>query len=406
MSEIEHYNKQINIIKNNNIKPRLDVLDGLRGVASMIVVIFHFFEVYSFGDPMKQILNHGYLAVDFFYLLSGFVIGYAYDDRWNKMSCFDFYKRRLIRLHPMVIAGTFFGVGYYFYSESELFPLIESISPFKLLLAIIFSLLNIPTPECLDIRGFREINSIIPTSWTLQFEYLINILYSIIIRRLNTFIIFILTILSSLMIINLTLNLDVFNILKGRDFRMYTVIGGWELTHCELYIGFARLFYPFFAGYLLFRLKVQIKIKYSFFITSLLLTMSLCFPRVGGDNGIINGIYESIVILFIFPLIIIIGAGSVEQNKIIIKFCNFFGELSYPLYITHYPLVYCNNSWNYSHIKDKLFNKIGISIGTSMIIFFNAYATLKLFDEPVRKWLTNKFLNKEKKLVETEKKED
>lgn len=50
-------------------------------------------------------INHGYLAVDFFFLLSGFVIGYAYDDRWHKMSTSDFFKRRLIRLQPMVING-------------------------------------------------------------------------------------------------------------------------------------------------------------------------------------------------------------------------------------------------------------------------------------------------------------
>ena len=84
-------------------KQRYEILDGLRGVAAIIVIIFHFFELYSFGNPAKQIVNHGYLAVDFFYVLSGFVIGYAYDDRWDRMSYWDFYKRRLIRLHPMVI---------------------------------------------------------------------------------------------------------------------------------------------------------------------------------------------------------------------------------------------------------------------------------------------------------------
>ena len=66
-------------------KPRYEILDGLRGVASMIVVAFHLFETYS-GNPVHQILNHGYLAVDFFFVLSGFVVGYAYDDRWDRMS--------------------------------------------------------------------------------------------------------------------------------------------------------------------------------------------------------------------------------------------------------------------------------------------------------------------------------
>lgn len=380
-------------------KPRFDILDGLRGIASIIVIIFHFFEVYSFGNPAEQkVINHGYLAVDFFYLLSGFVIGYAYDDRWNKMSYIDFYKRRLIRLHPMVIAGTFFGIGYYFLSESEAFPLVETISPIKLILAIIFCLLNIPTPVCLDVRGYNEINALISTSWTLQFEYLINILYSLIIRRLHTYIIAILSLLSAFLTINLTLNLDVFGVLKERELRRYTVIGGWELSSCELYIGFARLFYPFFVGYLIFRLKLKIKIKYSFLITSLLLTIVLCFPRIGGDNWIINGIYESVIILVIFPLIIMIGAGTTQINNNIIKLCNILGELSYPLYITHYPLVHCFMAWNCYHSKDKLFNKIGLSIGTSMLIIFNAYAALKLFDEPVRKWLINKYILKEKKI--------
>ena len=99
-----------------------------------------------------------------------------------------------------------------------------------------------------------------------------------------------------------------------RELRRYTVIGGWELSSCELYIGFARLFYPFFVGYLIFRLKLKIKIKYPFLITSLLLAIVLCFPRIGGDNWIINGIYESVIILVIFPLIIMVGAGA-KKNK-------------------------------------------------------------------------------------------
>ena len=77
-------------------KPRYAILDGLRGVAAVIVVAFHLFETYSKG-PAYQILNHGYLAVDFFFVLSGFVIGYAYDNRWGKMSTLAFFKRRLIR---------------------------------------------------------------------------------------------------------------------------------------------------------------------------------------------------------------------------------------------------------------------------------------------------------------------
>lgn len=105
-------------------KPRYAILDGLRGVAAVIVVAFHLFETYSKG-PAYQILNHGYLAVDFFFVLSGFVIGYAYDNRWGKMSTLAFFKRRLIRLHPMVIMGSAIGALLFYFGNCERFPLID-----------------------------------------------------------------------------------------------------------------------------------------------------------------------------------------------------------------------------------------------------------------------------------------
>ena len=86
-------------------KNHYEILDGLRGVAAVMVVLFHLFETFTGGNHLIQIINHGYLAVDFFFVLSGFVIGYAYDNRWAKMTLGGFFKRRLIRLHPMIILG-------------------------------------------------------------------------------------------------------------------------------------------------------------------------------------------------------------------------------------------------------------------------------------------------------------
>ena len=375
-------------------KPRYEILDGLRGIAAIIVVIFHFFELYSWGYPEEQIINHGYLAVDFFYVLSGFVIGYAYDDRWDKMSLWDFYKRRLIRLHPMVIASTLIGVCYFFLQECQIMENIQNSEPVVFFITIFMSLLMIPTPRNFDVRGFHESNGFNSPTWTLHYEYLSNILYSLIIRRLNSIIIAIITFFSSFLTINLVLNFDVFNVLKEREERKYTIIGGWEISSCEIYIGFARLLYPFFCGYLISRLKVSIKIPYSFWICSILLSLCLCFPRVGGKKGMYNGIYESIIIIIIFPLIVIIGAGGNVKNKKIINLCKFLGEFSYPLYITHYPIIYWNMTWLELHKNQPIFNLIGISVGSFFIIMFNTYAVIKLYDEPFRKWLTKKFLIK------------
>lgn len=74
-----------------------------------MVIFYHVFEAFA-TSPIDQRFNHGYLAVDFFFILSGFVIGYAYDDRWKTMTTKDFIKRRLIRLHPMVVLGAVLGV--------------------------------------------------------------------------------------------------------------------------------------------------------------------------------------------------------------------------------------------------------------------------------------------------------
>lgn len=76
-------------------KPHYNILDGFRGVAALTVVWFHIFEAFA-TSHIDQRINHGYLAVDFFFILSGFVMGYAYDDRWKTMSLKEFFKRRII----------------------------------------------------------------------------------------------------------------------------------------------------------------------------------------------------------------------------------------------------------------------------------------------------------------------
>ena len=69
----------------SDTKAHYDLLDGLRGVAALMVIWYHIFEGYAFaGGSIIETFNHGYLAVDFFFILSGFVIGYAYDDRWGR----------------------------------------------------------------------------------------------------------------------------------------------------------------------------------------------------------------------------------------------------------------------------------------------------------------------------------
>ncbi len=92
-----------------SLSPRYELLDGLRGVAALMVIIYHVGECFA-TSVRDQWCNHGYLAVDFFFVLSGFVIGYAYDGRWRKgMTAGRFMLRRVIRLQPMVVMGVVLG---------------------------------------------------------------------------------------------------------------------------------------------------------------------------------------------------------------------------------------------------------------------------------------------------------
>ena len=147
-------------------KRHYEILDGLRGVASILVVIFHVFEAFAGGDRFRQIINHGYLAVDFFFLLSGFVVAYAYDDRWGKMTQWDFYKRRLVRLQPMVIMGSVIGAAFFYFQAGPVFPLIAGTPVWEMLLVMVVGCTLIPLPISMDIRGWQEMHPLNGPAWS------------------------------------------------------------------------------------------------------------------------------------------------------------------------------------------------------------------------------------------------
>lgn len=377
-------------------KPRFEILDGLRGVAAMIVVAFHLFETYSSG-PRDQILNHGYLAVDFFFLLSGFVIGYAYDDRWGKMSTWDFFKRRLIRLQPLVVLGSLIGAFWFYFSAAPGFELVMQTPWWKLLIVLVMGSLMIPVPPCMDIRGWKEINPLNGAQWSLLWEYIGNILYALVVRRLGTIALSVLVFLSAFLTIDLAMNLDVFGFLAVRDYAKYTMIGGFGLSPDQIYIGVCRLFYPFFGGLLLYRLsKLRINLHRGAMLwCSLAVALTLVVPSLGGDaHPWINGLYCALVILFVYPAIVAAGAGSPLKGKKTTAVCKFLGTISYPLYITHYPMIYVQMNWAARHADAPLSVHIWVSVSIFIAAIAVAYASVKLYDAPIRSWLSDKFTSR------------
>lgn len=375
-------------------KPRYEILDGLRGVAAVMVVLFHLLETYSKG-PAFQIINHGYLAVDFFFLLSGFVIGYAYDDRWNKMTIWGFFKRRIVRLQPMVVMGTVIGAALYGFGQCEGFPLVGTTPGWKVLLAFVMGCLMIPCGPKMDIRGWQETNSFNGPNWTLTWEYLANILYALVLRHLPKFILALLAAGAAFCTLDICLNWNVFGLLtEARTPQIYTVIGGWTLNPEQMYIGLTRLFYPFLCGLLLSRIGKFIKAKGGFWWCSIILATLLAIPCIGGEGSILNGVYNAVCILIIFPIIVLIGAGSQIHGTKGAALCTLLGEISYPLYITHYPLLYAHMAWAWSHPEAPVYLHAMVTAGIFVLSIGLAYACLKLYDIPVRKWLTEHWLKK------------
>lgn len=375
-------------------KPRYEILDGLRGVASIMVIFFHIMETYSKG-PAFQIINHGYLAVDFFFVLSGFVIGYAYDDRWDRMTTWGFFKRRLVRLHPMLIMGTIVGACFYFFGQCPQFGLEGYANGWKFLAAFVLALFMIPVGPGLDVRGWGEMNPLNGPQWSLTYEYIGNILYAFIFRKLPNFALAILTGAAAFCTLDLCLNLNVFGLLtEGRNYAIYTVIGGWSLAPEQIYIGFTRLLYPFLSGLLLSRIGKKITVKGGFWWCSLILVAIFSIPCVGGPDNIMNGVYNAACILFIFPLVVMMGAGSQLKGEKSARICTFLGEISYPIYITHYPILYMQMNWAWNHMDAPVYAHVVVALSSVLISIGLAYACLKLYDLPVRKWLTENWLKK------------
>lgn len=364
-------------------KRHFKILDALRGVAAIVVVLFHILEFYSEGDHVKQLINHGYLAVDFFFMLSGYVMSHAYDDRWGTMTLKDFFKRRVIRLHPMIMMGMTIGAICFYFGESEMFPKIADTSMWKLILVLFIGYTLIPVPSSIDIRGWNEMHPLNGPAWSLFLEYFANILHALVLRKLSKIMLGIFVAIAGIALIHMAVTSP-----NG------DIIGGWSIESEQLRIGITRLMFPYMAGMLLRRTIKIIKTKSTFILSSLLLVLILSFPRLGGYEHVwINGLYDSLIVILIFPIIIYLGAIGEIKNKYSEKVCTFLGDISYPIYIIHYPFIYVFYAWI---TNNKIPINVGVwaGLGLLFITILLSYAILKLYDEPLRICLSKRFMKK------------
>lgn len=366
-------------------KPHYDLLDGLRGVAAITVVWFHIFEAFA-TSHLDQRINHGYLAVDFFFVLSGFVIGYAYDDRWGKMKTKDFIKRRVIRLHPMVVMGAIIGAVMFYWQGCPVWD-VSKVTIGALFMATFINALLLPATPGTEIRGLGEMYPLNGPGWSLFFEYIGNILYALFIHKFSTRVLAVLVFLAGC-------GLALFAI--GGPYG--DICAGFSLTGTEFTAGSLRLLFSFSAGLLLFRIFKPVKVKGAFWICSLSIIALLSVPRLGGAEYLwMNGVYDTVCFAVFFPFLVYLGASGKTTDKYTTRICKFLGDISYPLYMVHYPFIYLYYAWVKNGnltFQESFPDALGVVIGSIVL----AYGCLKFYDIPVRKYLANRFLKHKNKI--------
>lgn len=412
-------------------KPHYLTLDALRGAAALMVVFYHIFEGYAFagsvgggGDGIIRWFNHGYLAVDFFFLLSGFVISYAYDDRWAQgMSLRGFFGRRLRRLHPMVVLGAVIGAAAFCLQGRMRWD--GTVTPVSfVMLAMLMAMFMIPAVPgtgC-EVRGNGEMFPLNGPSWSLFFEYIGNILYALAIRRLST---------RWLKVLCAVTGACHF-VFAAFDLSGYGSIGvGWTLDGLNFFGGLLRMMFPFTLGMLIQRelhsgtesreqlesqeetdcqgqeknvrnglySRLNRPIKGAMWICVAVMAALFAIPYLPwryafGESGICfcaNGVFEFVCIGGIFPILLLLGASaSVKKGSAEEKLYKASGDLSYPLYLVHYPVMYLF----YAHLirtgKFTFAQTWPEAIGVYAICVILGILCLKLYDEPARKLLNRK----------------
>ncbi len=341
---------------------RFETLDALRGVAAFSVVVYHL-------DGLKmavEIAPRGFLAVDFFFVLSGFVVAHAYEGPLGSwMSWRAFMVRRLIRLYPLVLLSIGVGLSLMLL-KWRIFPdKVDSLH--TILTAGLLNGLLLPVLSGGLISG-NELFPINSPLWTLFLELLANMVWAWIGFGLRTRTLVCVVLVS-------WLAMTVFGVYfhsENLGYDMLTWPGG-----------VARVSFGFTLGVVMCRLLPLIRIPvFRAGPVSLYIALILVMTCPFGLNPQERAWYELGFISIVLPLIVVIGIGQKTRGR----FAPWIGALSYPIYVLHIPILLYVSSLRQTFLP-RLNSEAAGGIGVVAVLVASALA-LRFYDEPLRRFLS------------------
>ena len=352
-------------------------LDALRGVAAISVVIYHC----SINLGVRFFPN-AFLAVDFFFVLSGFVIAHAYEQKLqNTLSITTFLKKRILRLHPLYILSLTVSVAVVFAADLVGLPHVK-----RSLAAVtyVFSILLLPTPAVFSTGTFGLFPLNVP-AWSLSLEIWVNVVYALIARWLTTLKLMVLTAASAALLVVCAFHFQETNL--GSDWPSYA--GGW-----------ARVIWSFFAGILTYRFFIsktyrQLPLAYGFGIAAVLLAIFATPTR--------NLAWGLMADLVIFPVAVFSGALIKAPAGMGGRLMALIGQISYPLYISHFvTFALLNIVYRYLSVEKSEANVLPIILFWSAIAIIVAAFLNTFFDIPTRRWIASFSQNKKARKASTD----
>lgn len=345
------------VVRDPGRSGRLPLMDGCRGMAALFVMVRHTDDFWPFD------LYRSYLAVDVFFLLSGFVISRAYGNRLRagELSTARFMAIRLIRLYPMFLLSGLFA-GAMFVAASVRHGQFGALSA----LSIVFTLFMLP----FKLAGSILLFPLDGAYWSLFFEVIANWFYARVVRLFAARAMAALVGVAAVVLVVDALDRGDLNI--GFSWGLVPICGG-----------LARAAFGIFLGAMLERHGARSRLARAARTQPWLALATMLLVLVSPSVGALNGLADVLAVLVVFP-VCVLALDAPVANMPVARTLMLLGAASYPLYVLHLPASAATMRVFYGGMAT---HALAIGVAFTLALVPLCIALERFVDEPVRRWL-------------------